>query len=69
MPNPLFLKAMGVSLSEYNTYSDEKKARFQRAAVTKIAEISKDPDAYTELTNATENPETNADEKSEWENE
>jgi hypothetical protein len=69
MPNPLFLKAMGVPLSEYNTYSDEKKARFQRAATKKLAEVSNDPAAYTDLTNATENPETDADTKSEWENE
>ena len=69
MPNPLFLKAMGVSLSEYNTYSDTKKERFQKAAIKKIAEISQDSAAYTELTNAVENPEPSNDMKSDWENE
>ena len=69
MPNPLFLKAMGVTLSEYNTYSDEKKGRFQRAAVKKLAEISNDPAAYTDLTNAVENPEADTDTPSDWEKE
>lgn len=68
MPNPLFLKVMGVNLNEYNTYSGEKKGRFQQIAVQKISEIAKDPKAYTALTNAVENPEI-VDSKSEWENE
>jgi signal transduction histidine kinase len=51
MPSNLSLTAMGISLSEYQTYTPAKKARFQKAAQQKIAEIHEsDIDAYTQLT-------------------
>lgn len=51
MPNPLMLQVMGVSISEYNTYSAAKKARFQKEATKRIAAVhSSDPAAYNNLT-------------------
>jgi len=51
MPSNLSLTAMGISLSDYQTYTPAKKARFQKAAQQKIAEIHEsDIDAYTQLT-------------------
>ena len=42
---------MGVTLSQYNTYSSAKKARFQKEARQKLAEVHQtDADGYTELT-------------------
>lgn len=66
MPNPLFLKVMKVPLDEYNTYSSEKKDRFQRLAQKKLAQLHEsDINAYCQLT--VEN-ETSIDEtKSAWE--
>ena len=51
MPNPLFLQVMGISIHEYNSYSPAKKARFQKAAQQKLAEVHEsDIDAYCQLT-------------------
>ncbi len=51
MPSPLYLQVMGVSLSEYNSYSSAKKSRFQLAAAKKIAELHEtDLDAYIKVT-------------------
>lgn len=51
MPNPLYLRVMGVELHEYNTYSPDKKDRFQRLAQRKLATLHEtDMKAYTELT-------------------
>jgi hypothetical protein len=50
MPNPLMLVAMGVSLSEYNSYSNAKKARFQKQAIERVAKASANPNAYDQLT-------------------
>ena len=66
MPNPLFLKVMGVGIDEYNTYSSEKKDRFQKLATKRLAQVHEsDIEAYTKLTveNETGIPET----KSGWE--
>lgn len=54
MPNPLFLKVMGITIHDYNSYSPAKKARFQTAAQQKLAEVHEsDIDAYTNLTKET----------------
>lgn len=54
MPNPLFLKVMGITIHEYNSYSVAKKARFQKAAQQKLADIHEsDIGSYNELTQAT----------------
>lgn len=54
MPNPLFLQVMGVTIHEYNSYSIAKKARFQKAAAAKLAEVHEtDMDSYVALTEAT----------------
>lgn len=54
MPNPMFLKVMGISIHEYNSYSPAKKARFQKAAQQKLVDVHEsDIDAYTKLTKAT----------------
>lgn len=54
MPNPAFLKVMGISIHEYNSYSPKKKARFQTEAQQKLAELQGDPEAYTEFTDELE---------------
>jgi hypothetical protein len=51
MPSNLSLTAMGITLSEYNTYTPAKKARFQKAAQQRLAEIHEsDIKAYIQLT-------------------
>ena len=51
MPSNLMLAAAGITLSEYNTYTNAKKARFQKAAQQKLADLHEsDIDAYIELT-------------------
>ena len=67
MPNPLFLKVMGVELTEYNTYSPEKKERFQKVAAKKLGELHEsDIKTYCQLTAAVEAP-VAEEEKSSWE--
>lgn len=58
MPNPLYLKVMKTTLSEYNTLSSDEKDEFVKEARQHIAELSSDPDAYTELTDNTPVPES-----------
>lgn len=54
MPNPMYLKVMGISIHEYNAYSPAKKARFQKAAQQKLVDVHEsDIVAYTKLTQAT----------------
>ena len=54
MPNPLFLKVMGITIHEYNSYSPAKKERFQKAAQTKLVDVHEsDIDAYSKLTHDT----------------
>lgn len=67
MPHPLFLKVMDVSLAEYNSYSDDKKLRFQKAAQKKLIEVQSDPKSYTSLTNAAEQPVDSVEPVSNWE--
>jgi hypothetical protein len=51
MPNPLYLKVMGVGINEYNSYSPAKKTKFQEVAREKLAELHQsNPTGYTELT-------------------
>lgn len=51
MPHPLMLQVMRISIHEYNSYSPAKKARFQKAAQQKLAEVHESNiDAYIELT-------------------
>ena len=51
MPHPLFLEVMGIGIHEYNSYSPKKKARFQKEAQTKLANLHEsDIDGYIELT-------------------
>lgn len=51
MPNPMFLKVMGVSIHEYNAYSPAKKARFQKIAAEKLITLHEtDMEGYTDLT-------------------
>jgi len=51
MPHPLFLEVMKITLHEYNSYSPAKKARFQKTAAQKLAQVHEtDIDAYTQLT-------------------
>lgn len=54
MPNPLFLKVMGIDIHRYNSYSPEKKARFQADAQKKLVELQQKPERYAELTDAHE---------------
>lgn len=58
MPNPMYLKLLGVSLSEYNTYSSEKKERFQKLGQKRLAELSENPDQYDQFTTELAEPET-----------
>jgi hypothetical protein len=58
MPNPLYLKVMNTTLSEYNTLKSDEKEEFATEARQRIAELSNDPVAYTELTNNTPVPES-----------
>lgn len=68
MPNPLFLKVMGVTLQEYNTYSPAKKERFQVAAQKKVVELHEgNIDDYNKLTASTYEATQEAEAKSEWE--
>lgn len=68
MPNPLFLKVMGVDLNEYNTYSPNKKDRFQKAAQRRLAEVhGSDIEAYSKLTAAAEQTAIDDAEKAAWE--
>ena len=54
MPNPMFLKVMGINIHEYNSYSSAKKARFQKAAQEKLINLHEsDIDSYCKLTQAT----------------
>lgn len=54
MPNPMYLKVMGISIHEYNSYSPAKKARFQKAAHQKLVDVHEsDMNAYTKLTQDT----------------
>lgn len=54
MPNPMFLKAMGISIHEYNSYSPAKKTRFQVIAQKKVAQMhEEDIEAYSKLTHDT----------------
>ncbi len=54
MPHPMFLKVMGITIHEYNSYSPAKKERFQKAAAKKVGEIHQsDMEKYTKLTSAT----------------
>jgi hypothetical protein len=54
MPNPLFLKVMGITIHEYNSYSPAKKARFQTTAQKKLIDVHEsDIDAYSKLTHDT----------------
>lgn len=62
MPNPLYLKVMKTTLSEYNTLSPSEKSEFTNEAVQRIAELSDDPAAYTELTDHTPVPESSVPE-------
>jgi hypothetical protein len=51
MPNPLFLQVMGITIHEYRSYSDAKKARFQKIAQEKLITLHEtDIDAYSQLT-------------------
>lgn len=51
MPHPLYLEVMGISINEYNAYSPAKKARFQKTAQQKLAELHEtNIDGYTQLT-------------------
>lgn len=51
MPNPLFLAVMKVKLSEYHTYSPAKKARFQKEATERLADLHEsDIEGYCKLT-------------------
>lgn len=54
MPNPAFLKVMGITIHEYNSYGPKKKARFQIEAQQKLAELQGNPEAYTEFTDELE---------------
>lgn len=56
MPNPLYLKIMKTTLSEYNTLSSDEKDEFAKEARQQIAELSNDSAAYTELTDNTPVP-------------
>jgi hypothetical protein len=68
MPNPMFLKLMGVTLQEYNTYSHAKKERFQTAAAKRLADLHEsDIDGYVNLTKQTEVMVAEKEAKSEWE--
>lgn len=68
MPNPLFLRVMGVDLNEYNTYSPNKKERFQKAAQRRLAELHEsDIKGYVQLTAETEKQSTDDAEKAAWE--
>jgi hypothetical protein len=68
MPNPMFLKVMGVTLQEYNTYSPAKKERFQNVAQKRVIELHEnDIDGYSKLTTATYQATKEAEAKSEWE--
>jgi hypothetical protein len=58
MPNPLYLKVMKTTLSEYNTLSSSEKEEFEKEAKKQIAELSDDSGAYTELTDNTPVPES-----------
>lgn len=58
MPNPAFLKVMGISIHEYNSYGPKKKARFQQEAQQKLAELQGDPEAYSEFTDELESTPT-----------
>lgn len=58
MPNPLYLKVMKTTLSEYNTLRSDEKEEFATEARQRIAELSNDPEAYKELTDHTEVPES-----------
>lgn len=58
MPNPLFLKVMKTTLSEYNTLNSDEKQEFTDEARQRIAELSNDPAAYTELTDNVPVPES-----------
>jgi hypothetical protein len=54
MPNPMFLKVMGITIHEYNSYSPAKKARFQTTAQKKLIDVHEsDIDAYSKLTHDT----------------
>jgi hypothetical protein len=57
MPSPLFLKVMDTTLMEYNMMTPSQKQEFTDEARQKIAELSNDPVAYTELTDVTPVPE------------
>ena len=68
MPNPMYLKVMGITLQEYNTYSPAKKERFQLAANKRVVELHEnDIDGYCELTKTTYQATQEAEAKSEWE--
>jgi hypothetical protein len=69
MPNPLFLEVMGITIHEYNAYSPAKKARFQKVATAKLAEVHEnDIEAYVQLTkDAVKSAETKATEDAESE--
>jgi len=54
MPNPMYLKVMGITIHEYNSYSPAKKARFQKVAHQRLVEVHEsDIDAYSKLTQDT----------------
>lgn len=57
MPNPLYLKVMDTTLMEYNTMSPTQKEEFTTEARQKIAELSDNPEAYSDLTDNTPVPE------------
>lgn len=51
MPNPMFLKVMGITIHEYNSYSPAKKERFQKKAQEKLIALHEsDIDSYSQLT-------------------
>lgn len=57
MPNPMYLKVMTATIQEYNMLSPTEKDEFVAEAKQRIAEISDNPTAYTELTDNTPVPE------------
>jgi hypothetical protein len=69
MPHPLHLQVMGINIHEYNSYSPAKKARFQKAAQIKLADLHEtNIDGYIQLTqDAVKSAEVQADENAESE--